>query len=201
MIWIYFAIPVLEFLIITTIVSRIRAGFPTYRRIKEKAPEKFMITVPNRIDLQENLECSAYSSAYLLRHLGHNVNWEKLYSIMPNKLKSGNVLPKGVVKLLKSYGAEAKLCKGNINTLKWEINKGAPVIVNIKVRTDKSWMHFVPVVGYDEEYFYLSDSLGDLANEKSQYYNRKIKISDFKRLWHTETIYMPFYSYFYISLK
>ncbi len=64
-----------------------------------------------------------------------------------------------------------------------EVSKGNPVIVMIRIQTDKSWLHYVPVVGYDEQYIFIAESLADFANSNEQYYNRKISVKEFKELY------------------
>ncbi len=118
---------------------------------------------------------------------------------MPNKMKNGYVYPKGIQKLLSQYGFQVKYCTGNINTLKNEIVKGNPVIVMIRTYTDKNWLHYVPVVGYDEQYIYIAESLEELVNCDEPYYNRKVAIGEFEKLWNTSMAKMPFYRNTYIA--
>ncbi|HCL01310.1 MAG TPA: hypothetical protein DHW61_02670 [Lachnoclostridium phytofermentans] len=60
-----------------------------------------------------------------------------------------------------------------------------------------------PVIGYDDNYFYIAESLEYLANsmEEPECYNRKVSIDDFKKLWDIKEWYMPFYSNTYITVK
>jgi predicted double-glycine peptidase len=154
-------------------------GFVIPKFSKKNYPLKYMITKENRIDIQNNFECSAYSSAYLMRHFGIMAHGEELYKIMPNKMKNGCVYPKGILKLMKQQGFKAAYCKGNIAQLKKEVSKGIPVIVFIKVYKNKSWLHYVPVAGYDEDNLYIADSLNHLINASNIYYNRKISTTEF----------------------
>ena len=64
-------------------------------------------------------------------------------------------------------------------------------------------MHFVPVVGYDEQYVYLSESLRQLVNcnDANYSYNRKVAINEFKKLWNVKNITMPLYSNTYITVE
>ena len=39
------------------------------------------------------------------------------------------------------------------------MQKGNPVIVMIRVQKDKDWLHYVPVVGFDEEHVFLAESV------------------------------------------
>jgi uncharacterized protein YvpB len=102
---------------------------------------------------------------------------------------------------LKQHGFKATIHIGNIANLKKEVSTGSPVIVFIKVFRNKSYLHYVPVVGYDEENFYIAESLEFLINTSDLNYNRKISVSDFKKLWNTSNLVMPFYKYIFITVN
>ena len=102
---------------------------------------------------------------------------------------------------MKQQGFNAAIRMGNIAELKKEVSKGAPVIVFIRTYKNKSYLHYVPVVGYDEENFYIAESLKELINTNGINYNRRISILDFKKLWNTSDLKMPFYKYTYISVS
>lgn len=180
-------------------------GFPIPQFNKVVAPSKYLIEIPNRIDFQTVLECSAFSCAYLLRHFGQDVEGLTVYENMPNKMKNGSVYPKGIINYLNSRGLHVQYCKGSVAQLKNEIAKGTPVIVFIKVFPNKKYYHYVPIVGYDDTYFYLAESLKDLVNiqTKSNIYNRKISVAELKKLWALNNLRMPIYSntYFITSSK
>lgn len=191
--------PIINWLVIATLINCILMGLPIPTFLKKNYPSMYMITDKNHIDIQKNFECSAYSTAYLMRHYGVQANGEDLYKIMPNKMKNGYVYPKGVVRLLKQQGFKATIRIGNITELKKEVSKDTPVLVFIKVYKDKSYLHYVPVIGYDKENFYLAESLKDLINVKDRNYNRRVPISEFKKLWNTSDLKMPFYRGVYIT--
>ena len=48
----------------------------------------------NKIDIQTGFKCSAFASAYLLRHLNIDANGDEIYNMIPHKMKSGYVYPK-----------------------------------------------------------------------------------------------------------
>lgn len=79
--------------------------------------------------------------------------------------------------------------RGNVNTLKKQISQGVPVILFIRVHPKQRYLHFVPVVGYDETHFYLAESLEHKINCDEEYYNRKISISELNTLWRS---WLPF---------
>lgn len=187
-----------NYLIITTIVDIFLMGRLHFCFAMKCRKKNFLITKTNRIDFQDGYKCSAFSSAYVLRHWDIEDNGNSLYEIMPNKMRNGYVYPKGIQNLLPLFGFKTKYCIGNITALKNEISKGNPVIVMIRVQVGKNWLHYVPVVGYNEHYIFIAESLEELVNHEGQYYNRKIEIKEFIKLWNTSMIKMPFYRNTYI---
>ena len=160
-------------------------------------PERYVIETPNRIDLQKNTECAAFSSAYVLRHLGTETDGNELYRAFPRKLLDGTVDPRGILVLFRKKGYRAEFYRGSIETLKKRVSLGIPVIVFIKVHADQRYAHFAPVVGYDQDYFYLADSLGHKINCSEPTHNRKIPIAELEQLWRTN----PFYKQSYIVVS
>lgn len=157
---------------------------------KALAPEAYLIASENYFDYQSGMECAAYSSAYLLRHYGSEADGLKLFETFPQKAPDGGIMPYGIEAFFEKRGYDAEFNHdGTIEALKAEIHKGAPVIVFIHVRvpyTSTHDTHYVPLVGYDSEYFYFAESLAEFANCKDETglsYNRKTKITDFEQLW------------------
>ena len=120
--------------------------------------------------------------AYILRHWDIEKHGDNLYEVIPNKMKDGYVYLRGILNILLQYGFKVKYCTGNIAALKNEVSKGNPAIVMIRIQTDKNWLHYVPVVGYDEQYILIDKSLTYLVNSKEQYYNRKVSVKEFKKI-------------------
>lgn len=188
-----------NYLIITTIVDCVLMGGLHFQFSIKCRKQKFVITKTNRIDIQSGYKCSAFSTTYILRHWDIEENGDNMYEIIPNKMNDGCVYPKGILKLLPQYGFKVKYCAGNIAALKNEVSEGNPVIVMIRIQTDKNWLHYVPIVGYDEQYIFIAESLEEFVNCDEQYYNRKIPIKEFKKLWNTSMLKMPFYRNTYIT--
>ncbi|MGE7925895.1 cysteine peptidase family C39 domain-containing protein [Viridibacillus arvi] len=193
---------VILWIIISTIINAYLMTLPVPVLRKRNYPANYLIQQKNRIDFQKNTECAAFSTAYLLRHFGMEAEGEALYTHFPRKTRAGNVYPKGIRKMLRKKGFKTNYYKGNINTLKYEVSKGTPVIVFIKVQKDFNNLHFVSVIGYDEEYIYLSESLRHLVNcdDVHKSYNRKVPINEFKKLWNVKRIHMLLYSNTYIAV-
>ncbi len=192
-IWL-FIITCINALFITTIVDVIVMGHYVLKLSTSCKLSQYVICKENRIDLQNGNECSGYATAYLLRHFGVSAIGTEVYQKMPFKDSAGCVPPKGIKKVLESYGFHAKYCAGNLNALKNEISKGTPVIVFIKVRKDKRWLHYVPVVGYDANNLFLTESASGCVNCNEKAYNRKINQKEFMTLWNTAMLKMPFYA-------
>ena len=124
-----------------------------------------------------------------------------IYAKMPGKFKNGAVLPKNLKKLLRQYGFKVKYVKGTIESLKAELCEENRVIALIKTRPDKAWLHYVPIVGYDETNIYIAESLDYLINCKEIYYNRSLTNYEFLKLWDTRMFYMPFYKNTFLVIK
>lgn len=207
-------IAVFNTFLIVTIVDIILMGALKPRFSRRCRKSLFMITAPNRIDFQPGNECAGYSSAFLLRHLGIPADGDQLYAEMGSKLRGGYVYPKGIKLLLARYGVRVSYCCGNVDALKNEVAKGAPVIVMIRSRVGESYLHFVPVVGYDEEFIYIADSWKAFANCSGEAggasagnkgvsgcYNRKVPVCEFKKLWNTAMFKMPLYKNTFFTLR
>lgn len=194
---------VILWIIISTIINAYLMTLPMPALRKRDYPANFLIQQNNRIDFQKNNECAAFSTAYLLRHFGMEDDGEALYTHFPSKTRAGTVYPKGIRTVLRKKGFKTRYNKGNVNTLKYEVSKGTPVIVFIKSQKDRNYLHFVPVVGYDEEYIYLSESVRHLVNcdDDHKRYNRKVPINEFKKLWNVKRIHMLLYSNTYIAVE
>lgn len=189
--------------VITNIIDAILLGRLLFRNTDQCVPKQYFTVAANRIDIQTGFQCSAFASAYVLRSFGIEVDGAVLYASMPHKMKSGYVYPKGIRELLRSYGMSVKYCRGNLDTLQEDLQKGHPVIVMIRVQKHQPWLHYVPVVGYNEKQIFLAESLPELVNCEGVSYNRIINKEDFLQLWNTATIWQPLYknTYFLIHSK
>ncbi len=148
-------------------------------------PKEFMITIENYIDYQPHYECSGYASAYVLRSLGEDVGGIELYNDITNKNDDGTVPPEVLIKYLTEKGYPVKLHSGTTMQLKHEISKGTPVIAFVRTSPKEDYFHYLPIVGYDEEFIYAAESLKYKENTENEYYNRIIGNSDFEKMWET----------------
>ena len=164
--------------------AMILGGQELFYRVK--APSQYMITTKNEIQKQYRNECGAYSTAYVLRSLGEDVNSKDFYDSLEPKGKDGSVPYEAMQAGVERYGYKLESGIISLAALKYEVSKGVPVIVGMEIAPGNSLRHFLPIVGYDDEYIYAAESVGIYANEKGDHYNRKIKTDIFKELWKTE---------------
>ena len=146
-------------------------------------PEFFCADAENRIDYQTDGKCAAYAAAYLLRNFGENADGEELFPEL--KRPFGFTSANSITDVFEQHGYQAKACHGRIDTLKQRLTEGNPIIVFIRIPGDT---HYAVVVGYDEQYIYLADSLEENANASGAQYNRVLTTEDFEAVWKTETL-------------
>ena len=130
--------------IITTFINAYLMTLPIPILRKRDYPANYLVKRNNRIDIQNKRECAAFSTAYVMRHFGMEADGDELYINFPSKTRSGDVYPKGIRTMLRKKGFKTNYYKGNINTLKYEVSKGTPVIVFIKVKEDLNNFAFCP---------------------------------------------------------
>ena len=158
------------------------SGLPSKDNIQiANLPTEFHIDVGNNhIDFQIGNECSAYASAYVMRHLGGQVAGSELYDDIHRIF--GFVSVNSVVSLFQSYGYTAKAYHGDNSTMKQRLISGVPIIAFVRTPDDT---HYVVVVGYDENFVYLVDSISDNVNANGGWYNRKLSTEEFDEIWRT----------------
>ena len=188
------AISFFIYFIVTTAVDAALMGRLRFCFGAKPKDERFIVEKQNRIDFQDGFKCSGFSSAFVLRHFDIPAEGNSAYAEMPFKMKNGYAYPKGIREFLQRKGLRVKYCRGNLCALKNAVAKGNPAIVMIKIRPDKNWLHYVPVVGYDEKNIFIAESLPELANCAEPHYNRKIPVKEFKKLWNTAMPKMPLYA-------
>lgn len=153
-------------------------------------PHSFMIDSDNYYDYQDGMQCAAFSSAYVLRHFGEAAEGMDIFADFPNQAPDGGIFPEGIVNYFKGKGYQAEFRQnGTVAEIKGLVSQGVPVIVFIHTEEPHKTVHsthYIPVVGYDEEYLYFAESIQGLANcenEENPVYNRKTELSKFERLW------------------
>ena len=170
--------------VISTVLYEASIIFPYDRVANKNIPSEFFcVGDENRIDFQTDGNCASYASAYVLRSFGEQTDGE---NIAPEiKRVFGFVAPKSIVRLFQKHGFSAKVYRGDTDTLKHRLSGGVPIIVFVSIPNDT---HYAVVVGYDERYFYLVDSLEENKNANDTRYNRKLAVEEFQKIWKTDTL-------------
>jgi len=164
-------------------------------------PKDFLIKKDNPIGMQTGPECSGFSAAFVLRHFGIDADGFKVYDAMPKAMKDGAVVPKGIIQFFTKEGFHISYYKGNLKNLEEAVSRGTPVIILIRTDLKNNWLHYVPVVGYDQENFYIADSFKDTVNANARYYNRVVSKDLLKKLWKTNRFYMPFFTNIFMIVE
>lgn len=183
----------LQAFIFITLGDILFVGLPHIRYHRKLKKESFLVTKPNRFETQGNVECSAFASAYVYRHFGKVASGVELYKEMPCKSRKGYVYCRGIVRLAKKYGFKANFCIGNLKALKNTVAEGKPVIVMVRSRMKSRNLHYITIVGYDNENLYAVDSAASLRNANELHYNRVISVNEFKKLWNISMLKQPLY--------
>ncbi|MGN0431072.1 MAG: C39 family peptidase [Lachnospiraceae bacterium] len=152
----------------------------------DNLPESiFVYSEDNYYAYQSGADCAGYATAYVLRNEGIEAEGEDIYKNMDTFC--GRVAVHNVIDELKKYAITARAYHGNIDTLKYRISEGKPVIalVTITLGSHKG-LHYFVVVGYDSEYIYVADSTAPKTNiYNKQQYNRRLTYTEFEELWKT----------------
>lgn len=203
---------ILTTFVITTLVDIILMGmiFPKFAK-KTKFDKFFVSPRPDSVktddsswfEFQGEGGCAGFSSAFVLRFLGEKAAGNEIFKQMPATYGNGIAFPKSITRYFKKRGVKVKACMGNLAALKNEISLGKPVIVVIRSFVGKSFLHFACITGYDEEFIYFADSIKDWVNvnDSAAYYNRKVPVEEFKKLWNTSMLKMPLYFNIYYQIR
>ena len=151
---------------------------------QHKHPSKYIISPNPAPDTQSTFECAGCSSAYLLRFYGENVNGVELFhqSTFPCKHSEG-AYPKCFKVLFEEQYTHytATYYTGTTDDLKDAVSQGTPVIVLL---FNGKTLHYVPVMGYDEEHIFIQDSVDEYRNvDDSKDFNRSVETAVFDKMW------------------
>lgn len=142
--------------------------------------ESFMISPMPAAESQEHNECGAMSSAFVLRFYGEDAKGLDIYGQIEEKNPDGTINPKPLKNFWdKMLGYKMNVFKGDAAALKNAVSHNIPVIVLINC--PGGW-HYVPVVGYDQRFVYIQDSVPSFRNSSGAT-NRKETWKDFEALW------------------
>ena len=194
---------IISVFLLIVILDWIIIGFvvPVKKGKKEEYEKQYILKAQNRMDYQKTTECSGFSTAYVFRSFGMEADGNDIYAKIKRKLINGAVLPGTLKREIRGYGYEAKYLKGSLEDLKADLCEGKRIIVLVKTRLDKNWLHYVSIVGYDEENVFVAESLDYLTNCEEKCYNRKLSNEEFLKFWDTREWYMPFYKNTYLVIE
>ena len=147
-------------------------------------PASYIISPNPTPDTQTACECSGCACAYLLRFYGEQADGVELFNrpTFPCKHSEG-AFPKCFKEVFeKQYdGYTAAYYTGTTDDLKNAVSKGIPVIVLL---FNGKTLHYVPVVGYDENHFFLQDSVDEYRNvDDCSNFNRSVETALFDKMW------------------
>lgn len=186
--------------IIVCLVDGLIMGIPLPAK-KGTYKKEYMLKRSNRFDYQKNMECSGFSAAFVLRSYGMKADGNDFYANIPFKMPGGAVAPIVLKREIIKRGLKAKYVKGSIETLKADLSDDKRIIVFIRTKLGKRWLHYVPIVGYDENHIYIAESMKSLVNCEDAHSNRKLSSVEFLKFWDTREIYMPFYRNTYLVIE
>ena len=143
--------------------------------------EAFTISPMPAAESQERNECGAMSSAFVLRFYGEEAKGLDIYGQIEEKNPDGTINPKPLKNFWDKKSAyKMNVFKGDAAALKSAVSRNIPVIVLINC--PGGW-HYVPVVGYDQRFVYIQDSVPSFRNSSGGVCNRKESWKDFEALW------------------
>jgi len=173
--------------------------FPQYDPISSGYPLSFHISKENKFEKQGHHQCAAFSTAFILRNFGEEVNGSQTYKEMSYEIPFlGWVLPKGVVAYIKSYGLNPVIFKGTITTLKSRLAQGEPLIVILG--EGFRWQHYMTLVGYNssEKEIYFFDSEREFDENGNLPGNCTFNEEYFLTLWDNG---LPIFNHIYIAVQ
>ena len=180
------------FLLLGNLTLAFLRTFPSHVRIEiANAPSYSLQMRENLFYRQSYNNCGAYSVMAVVNILtADELNPETLASQMKWRIIKNLTFPQGVVSLLQKYNIYTKeyvlWTKGDskkADFLRSQILHGTPVILLVKAH---GVLHYVTVLGFDENGFMLYDSMQEKSAENPRYTIRDEKASAGNR-WISES--------------
>ena len=172
----------------------------------------------NYVERQEGESCGGYAAAYVLRHFGQDVSGACVYEGM-RKVWKGRVWVREVRRQLEKRGLKTGYWRGTPETLRRELDKGAPVILLLNTSESALTLHFAAAAGYGEGVFYLADSARPVMTYSPRRmppvpggklpagtclngpFNRIVTEEELLKIWDTGSVFMPFHRFTYITAE
>jgi len=139
-------------------------GFAFPKTTKNTISEEYHLLWKTEVNKpQTKNACGSYSSmAYLFEKNGIIEDPENIKSVIPNKMKNGYVYPWGIRKYLASHDVKTKIYYFGLmkdtdksEWIKGRLLKNEPVILIVG---NNRYLHYVTVLGYSKNGFYVYDS-------------------------------------------
>ncbi|MGL4335308.1 MAG: C39 family peptidase [Turicibacter sp.] len=178
------AICLVSILLVIGYMIYLTSPMPKVDSFVQLYPKIYAIKDENLFETQVKNECSAFSSAYILRHFGIEATGLQVYEEFDFKLPiSGYVLPKGILNYFDKLPIQVEMYTGTLETLKSHLVQDVPVVVLVGDRLN--WQHYMTVVGYDENLneLYIFDSLKDFDENSDFPGNRTMNTDYFLSMW------------------
>ena len=124
-------------------------------------PDKFEISSFEFWQQPDEITCGPTSMMMILRRYNNQTSFDNVVSRTKTKWFTYNGVPIGmtspdyVANGLTQSGLKSKLQFGKEDSLKYLVSQNKPVIVLL--RSGASLWHYVVVIGYDSEHFYIGD--------------------------------------------
>jgi hypothetical protein len=137
---------------------------------------------------QSTNACASYSSMALIFEKNNEfIDPEKINRDMPDRFNNGYTLPWGIPKYLKKYNINAKLYwfglidnDRKINWIRNRITSNDPVILLVG---GKTYLHYITVLGFKNDDFYIYDSMLNDDKNGSIEGNDVLKKDELMKWW------------------
>ncbi len=202
-------IPVIQILSVFLIAGSLFAPFfPAAEFLPSEPPEGeaqiypdyYIPAITDGYYLQSYNQCAGYSTAFVQRFYNQHALGSENYREMSYSLPFDiGVPPHRVIRHLRSNQLNASARIGNLDTLKYYLSQGVPVIV--MVGDGLKWQHYMVAVGYnnleDEMYFYDSET-GPSLFPRQEPGNLTLSTEKFLGIWENN---LPFFSQLFITVE
>ena len=175
----------------------------------------------NYTERQAGESCGGYAAAYVMRHFGIEQSGREIYARM-KKVFRGYVQVREVRRQLQQEGLASEYCRGDLDVLREELDRGDPVILLVRARLKSHDMHFVVAAGYGRRTFFLADSArgtdlkakeilqpegegvtpttGKRDRWQDVPFNRVISDESLLEIWNTAWFLLPLHKFTYIRV-
>ena len=137
--------------------------FPVSAITTSNISEKKLIWNDDNNRVQKGNTCGAHAAmAFIASYKYRIYDPDIIYSEINEKFENGYIWPWGITRFLFEEGVSAKIyflglsgSQSRINWLKHKLQNGNPIIV---VTGNDKYLHYVTLLGYDENHFMIYDS-------------------------------------------